>query len=431
MRKSVNRIIVTGLIAAMLAMPITGGGIAGNQVKAATMGVLSESSQNEASKNASYLKTYFKISLSGNVDAKEFNDALVKIAGKDAPSVSGTLTTLPMIKAAIGAADYEELAISYPTEKVEKQLRAHKIYSNVKDDYARYLACAIDTGLITEEDGRSIASDIGVSSELASRVLMAIVSVNGDGRNYLGESNEPSIYGKIDNMWNSFILYDDAKLSALGKDAVQKKIVTGYNLKNKAYDARFLPELTLQYGHSDIKHAHQLIGLLNSEGIHAKVQLEPKVSIYQYLLEWGPVPKSTPTYEVKKFSKDLYLVYAVEYDMQLEFDNKEDMLAFDGVIQKFAKKYSDNADAKGLIYASWWQPLYSTTVSDMPADAYDKINDCVVDNGNYSLHTFCLTKDVTSVAKKLQKLQPSLKVQKKTRYCNNAFYHYLKGEDYQ
>ena len=75
-------------------------------------------------------------------------------------------------------------------------------------------------------------------------------------------SNDPDIYAKLDQAWNSFILFDDSKLAEIGKEAVQNKVTTGYGLKSAAYSARFLPELTLQYGHSDIKHVHQLMGCL-------------------------------------------------------------------------------------------------------------------------------------------------------------------------
>ena len=220
---------------------------------------------------------------------------------------------------------------------------------------------------------------------------------------------------------------------------VENKITTGYNLKNENYNANFLPELTLQYGHSDIKHAHQLVALLNSENIYAKVQLEPKVSIYEYLLEWGPIPESTKTYQVKKFSDDLYLVYALEYDLQLEFETKEDRNAFHSVIETYAKKYDENKnDMAGLIYGAWWQPLYSTTASTMNEEEYKEIKDYIITHDNYSIHTFCLLEDETKVEKNLKqalkeeikKEENELQLESKTRYVNNAFYRYLQG-DYQ
>ncbi len=169
---------------------------------------------------------------------------------------------------------------------------------------------------------------------------------------------------------------------------------------------------------------------MRSEGLDAKVQLEPKISIYQYLLDWGPIPESTPTYEVKQFD-DLYLVYAVEYDMMLEFHSAEDMRRFDDVIKAYAKKNEGNEEAVGLIYESWWQPLYSTTRKDMPAEDYEQIYDCVVKHGVYSIHPFTIPEKKDTVLEQLKALAGDLEIEAEERYCNTAFYNYLTGEDYQ
>lgn len=381
--------------------------------------------------DADYLKTYFDVELTADSpDAAAFHAALKKVAGEAAPDADGELTWTSAVQAAVKAADYEELALSYPQEKVAERLKQHGVEASAEESYGADLACALDVSLIDTEDAKRAAAGEAFTAADAEKLLMNIAVANGDGRNFLGMASDPDIYGKVDQAWNSFLLFDDGKLAEVGKEAVLQQISTGYGIKSAAYDARFLPNLTLQYGHSDIKHAHQLLGLLNSENIDAKVQLEPKISIYQYLLEWGPVPEATPTYEVKQFD-DLYLVYAVEYDMQLEFHNTDDMMRFDSVIKEFAKKNEGNEDAKGLIYASWWQPLYSTTRTDMPAEDYHQMFDCVVSNGIYSIHPFALPENKDMVVEKLTELAGDLEVKTVERYCNTAFYSYLKGEDYQ
>ncbi len=392
-----------------------------------------EKRQPEAT-DAEYLKTWFGVELTEDtLDAKAFSEALKSVAGEKAPSVTSEFTWWDAISAAVTAADYEELAMSYPQEKVAVRLKEHGVDVAAEEAEKLYMAnvaCALDVSLVTAEDVNRVAAGEAFTAADARKLLMNIADANGDARNYLGMASDPDIYGKVDQAWNSFILFDDGKLAEVGKEAVLQEISTGYGIKSAAYDARFLPNLTLQYGHSDIKHAHQLLGLLNSENIDAKVQLEPKISIYQYLLEWGPIPEAKPTYEVKQFD-DLYLVYAVEYDLQLEFDNTEDMMRFDSVIKDFAKKNEGNEDAVGLIYGSWWQPLYSTTRTDMPAEDYHQMFDCVVTNGIYSIHPFSLPENKDMVVEKLTELAGDLEVKTVERYCNTAFYSYLKGEDYQ
>ena len=384
--------------------------------------------------DAAWLKEYYGVEIPADgPDAAAFSEALKKVAGEEAPAVEGDLNLLSAAKAAVAAADYEELALSYPADKVKERLAAHGIKDEVDEAYAAYLACALDTDLISDEDGKSAVKKEAMTQAQAESLLMRVVDVNGDGRNYLGMASDPDIYGKVDQAWNSFLLFDDDKLTEVGKRAVQEQVTTGYGIKSAAYDARFLSDLTLQYGHSDIKHAHQLIGLLNSENIDAKVQLEPKISIYQYLLDWGPIPESTPTYEVKQFDNDLYLVYAVEYDMKLEFNTTDDLKRFDEVINAYAKKNEGNEEAKGLIYASWWQPLYSTTRTDMSSDAYHQIYDCVVTDGIYSIHPFALPENKDATVEKLKEFagDSGVEVAPQERYVNTAFYNYLKGDDYQ
>lgn len=381
--------------------------------------------------DSDYLKTYFQIEIGDNQwNSVSFSKALKLVAGEEAPQVEGELTWLSAAKAAVEAADFKELALSYPAKKVAQRLKLYGVTTPVDAQYAPYLACALDANLITSEEVQKAMTGKAFTAADSNRLLMKIADANGDARNYLGMASDPEIYGKIDHAWNSFLLFDDAKLSEIGRQAVQKKIVTGYGMKSAFYNARFLPELTLQYGHSDIKHAHQLIGLLNSEGIDAKVQLEPKVSIYQYLPEWGAPPEKTPTYEVKQFG-DLSLVNAVEYDMEFEFNNQEDMLRFDKVMKEYAKKNKGNEEAAGLIYGSWWQPLYSSFKAGMPEGDYHLIYDCVITNGSYSIHPFTLPENKDKVEVQLKELAGNLEVTPVERYCNTAFYHYLAGEDYQ
>lgn len=378
--------------------------------------------------NQKYLTVYFDAALEGEVDKEGFNESLKKIAGEETAQAQED-SYLSMVQAAVAAADYEELALSYPEQKAQERLALYGT-EGADSQYAQSLACALDVSLITEDEAKKAAAGEKMDAQAANALLMAVADARGEARNYLGSSDDADIYGKIDNAWDSFVIFDNAALSELGRQAVEQEISTGYGLKSDAYSARFLPELTLQYGHSDIKHAHQLIGLLNSEDIRANVQLEPKISIYKYLLDWGPVPEATPTYEVKQFG-DLYLVYAVEYDLQLEFENEEELLAFDSVIEQYAKKYDENSDAEGLIYGSWWQPLYSSVRTDLPADTYHEMYDCVIRDGIYSIHPFCLPENKDSVVEKLNALNPAYQVEPELRYCNTAFYNYLGGTDYQ
>ncbi len=387
-------------------------------------------------KNEQYLETYFDIApFSAQVTRAEFDAALKKIGGS-ATGGSGTLTVAEAAKAAVCAAGMEELALTYtaPVDagKAADRLAAYGV-TGVAEAYAPYVACALDTDIAMSTYSFGAALD----ADTAADMLMAAVNISGQGRNYLGMASDPDIYAKIQSTWNSFANFDDATLSELGAQLVIQGASTGFNLKYDGYNANFLPEYTLQYGHSDITHAVQLIGLLNSEGIDAKVQMEPKVSIYEYMTDWGDPTKveTTPTYELRAIEGGRWLCYAMEYDMKLEFETVADKEAFHGIVEDYAKKYDDRVDADGnattpLLAGAWWQPLYTSTVP-MQNSEFKLIYDNVIRNGAYTIHPFSLPDQTGAIEAVVAKEAPELKVERTTLYVNPAFYNYLTGADYQ
>lgn len=68
---------------------------------------------------------------------------------------------------------------------------------------------------------------------------------------------------------------------------------------------------------------------------------------------------------------------------------------------------------------------------EVSAEDYHQMFDCVVSNGIYSIHPFALPENKGMVVEKLTELAGDLEVKTVERYCNTAFYSYLKGEDYQ
>ena len=382
-------------------------------------------------KAADYLKAYFGVEpMTGTVSADVFNAALVKIFGEDAKTAVGAgLTVAQAVKAAVESCGLRELALTYSAEKSAASTAGA---GKIEADCLPYVAAALDTSLASGTWDFTALLD----GETATQLLMNAVNIAGKGRNYLGNVSDPDIYQKLQSAWATFGNFDDEKLSKLGADLVIAGASTGYNLKYDGYNANFLPEYTLQYGHSDITHAIQLIALLNSEGIDAKVAMEPKTSIYEYLTEWGTPSDPTPTYEVKAIEGGRYLCYATEYDMKLEFDTVADKEAFDGLIGKYAKKWDSNTDGDGnptepLLAGAWWQPLYTSTVPMKDTENYTLIKDNVVHNGPYTIHPFSTVDNTDAIAKVVKEEAPDLSVELVDLYVNKAFYNYLTDTDHQ
>ncbi len=380
--------------------------------------------------DAAYLSRYFDIRLDKEfVSMAAYAEALLKLQPAHGlkelvpQQADYGVGALDGVKYAVIAANMEELALVYSPEKINAALVAAGA-EGIDAAYAPYVACALDLQMITPAQAKMAKANNQADIAYLNSLLMAVADVNGVSRNFLGYTDDPDIYAKFINVYESFELFDDARLAEIGSQAVINQVTTGYNLKSGHYDARFLPELTLIYGHSNIKHAAQLLGLLQSEGIAAKVQFEPKVSIYQYLPEWGEPGEPTPTYAVKTVNDDLMLAYATEYDMVLEFASQEDMDKLDSLILDYAKKNSGE-EGKALLAGSWWQPLYYAHVE--MGDGYHMIYDNVITNGNYSLHPFCLPEAKADVLAKFKAIDPAIDIEQVPIWCDAPFYRYLNG----
>lgn len=383
-----------------------------------------------------YFSEYFNIQFE-DPDSTTINDINNILVALDAEPVDteAEVDACALVAEGIRIAGLEELALTYihddVPDKAQKKLEEAADFLaeydvEVTDEYAPYLACALDMELIGPE-GEQDAVDF----------LYRCAEIGGRARHFLGRISDEDILSVAASNLGTYINFEMPDLTALGNEVILSGATTGFSLKYDGYDADFLADYTICYGHSELRHAVQLIGLLKSEGIDAYVQLEPKVSAYEYLTEWGDPGEPTPTYEVKQVTDDRYICYASEYDMKLEFDTKEEKEAFHGIIETYAKKYDDSVDEEGevvekLLAGSFWQPLYYS-MTEMENEEYGELVDNIVydENGHFSIHSFSLPDKIGEIAEIVEETAPELEVRSVTEYVNPAFIRYITGSDYQ
>ena len=381
--------------------------------------------------NAAYAKQYFDIVFSETVTQQEFVTALervqhvqstVTLAATDA---AAALQGHSAVSLAVAGAGLAELAAVYTQEKIDATLQGLEVEGTVAADFA----CALDTGLVNRERAQVLAKNEAVDAALATRLLMAVATHNGTARNMMGYTDDPETYARIMNMWNTIMaandpasLCEDETLVNVGVQILMEGVATGFNIVDISRDGRFLPELTINYFHDDIRHLRQVIGLLNSEGIVCKVQINPEFSVYQYLPEWND-DEPTPTYKVVQMTDDFYVVNTIGYFMELEFANAEDRLAFDALIKEVAKKNSGE-EGKALLYNSWWQPTYESYVE--VDDTYYEVYDQTISHGTYLMRIGTLT----DILAPLQELAgEDCTVAQGKYWINDAYWRYMTGED--
>ncbi|WJQ79178.1 hypothetical protein [Brevibacillus brevis] len=389
----------------------------------------------------SFLQQQYGVTFDKTVTREQFEKALRKIVSattsiseKDlsaktflpASKDSSKLLVWEAVSAAAKAAELKELGYTYSEEKVATALKkagiSYKKGGTLTLQAAQELAVAVDTGLVSANALKSASVEGAVTAELASQLLAKVAEFHGSAKNYLGTIADEEIFGKLAQAWNESQIIKAGELQELVDKGLKQNLITGYNLKDAAFDPHFDPQRTITYGHSDIAHAIQLIGLLKSEGVDAKVQFEPKTSAFIYLKEWGE-PVQTADYQVVQIENGNYIAYAKEYDLSLEFDSVEAKKKFQPLVLKYAKR--DQEDMTGLLKASWWQPLYHsrTELAD-----YAVITNNVLKDGRYVVQSFSLNEESPKVVEGFQKLNAKVKVETYKFWVDQPFFNYLNGE---
>lgn len=359
-----------------------------------------------------------------SADQAQFTAMLVKIVGDtEFPTAINAdgFTTLEALLTTLYFVNVDELGYTYPEDKVAAVLDDWNA-GDQSMERQQELAAAIDTGLLGETC-QGIDFSAEADPAFANYLIYKTLVFTGNYKHFLGYSTDADIYNKIYFTWNSFdqVLMPEFQVPA--NELIKTGVITGYNVKRIDLEPGFDPELTIVYGHSNIAHAIQLIGLLRSEAMEAKVLLEPKTSAYLYMAEWGE-PSPTPEFQVEPLEDGNYIAYAKEYDLAFEFDDTDDRLRFDAIIKAYAQK--NEQDQPGLLFGSWWSPLYSTYV---PMDGYTAVKNTIAFGPEVYIQSFSLVEDAEALAAEFATAYPETEIATSDLWVNEAFYIYLKGDE--
>ncbi|WP_219834834.1 hypothetical protein [Paenibacillus sp. R14(2021)] len=345
------------------------------------------------------------------------------VLASDTANAAAPLSAVHAVQIAVRAAGLQELAYTYPRAKADKAISSLPIQSSsLSLQTAQELAAAVDTGLLPSAYYRQLQAGAPVTTDLANLLIGKTLVFKGQYKHYIGYVGDADIYAKLTDAYNDSVIIKSEKLQKIVDTALEQGLVTGYNLKDSHYDPNFIESLSLVYGHSDLKHALQLVGLLRSEGIQAKVQFEPKTSAFVYLKEWGE-PGVSDQYEVRQIVNGNYIEYAKEYDIAFEFGQAADKQRFNTIVSTYAKKNKE--DQTGLLASSWWQPLYYSLT---PLTDYKEITNNKIQIDRYYAQSFSLKEQSQSVIDGFKKVDPSVNVEHYDFWTDVPFFNYLNGE---
>lgn len=256
-----------------------------------------------------------------------------------------------------------------------------------------------------------------IGSTANSKMLAEfIANYNQPDPAYLGQLNESSLYQRIETNGKT---QSAAKPSAFAlelRQLIGHGIATGYNLVTTPWPL-FAADRHIIYGHSDIDHAQQLLALLASEGLQARVGFSRKTSAFLYRDDWGTLSQS-----LIDLGNNRRLVEASEYDLHFEFPTAADKTKFVAAIDRYAKK--DSANQTGLIRGAWWQPFYRSKIA---AEGFASATQISVSDGKETALLLSLPNQAPALVKAIQQLNPAWSVSPEAIRVNLAFHRYLQG----
>lgn len=302
----------------------------------------------------------------------------------------------------------EELADTYSKEKINNSLKGYEARKETLKEMSAK-AVLVDIGAVSVQD-------LNTEKDINKKLEKFVADYTDTKENYIGNVSDKNIIERLNNKWNNGKVIEDSRLSKTLNSLIIKGFTTGYNLKDKKDYANFEDDLTVSYGHNDIIHASQIIGLMKSENLDAKVQLELKTSAFIYLPEWGESSYITTT-----MPDGTIIAHPLEYDLKFQFENQKDKEKFFSLIKQYAKK--DREDEKGLLYESWWQPFIQTEKTS----GYKLLIDNIASDGIYEAHILTLPDKSRALTEELSK-EKNIKTETKKVWVNPSFYRFMLGE---
>lgn len=314
-----------------------------------------------------------------------------------------------MVKAAVIAAGKQELALTYSEEKIKGRMEFYGVVEakNKSEDTAyNYVVCALDLGMINAETAQH-AIDGEISEKEQGNLLMAVASLTGKGRNYLGYSNDSDIFAKLRFLYEVYRPFSQKEMESAISLLFEEELTGECVLRSRVYDAGFLPSLTVYYSHDSLEHMEQLLGLLNSENIVVKVQLEPKMIL--------DASAAKQLEQLKAEETSGICVGQLAYDLVLEFENQEDMARFETLVDEYAQIKEENEEEntegkdstaenqQSVIAGAGSEHIYVTTVNErlLEETKSKEIEKITIENEEAGLELYCLSEQADSVKEQI------------------------------
>ncbi len=352
-----------------------------------------------------------------SIFGKKFDFSNYEVRGATGHAEISHIEAIEML---IKLADLEELACTYNASKINSLF--HDVINDemiLSDVQLQHLAVAVDLGLVFKGKIRFLDMHSSLTKDFAYHLLFKTTLFVNNKKKFIGYVTEPDIISRLEEKWNSTGMIPNPDIENVMNDLIRKKIISGYHIKMSEELANFDHHLKITYTHDNFKHVKQLVGLIISENIQARINIEKKHSTFIYYNEWD----ITENLSVEPINDKIFLASRLESDIVFEFASPDKKDHFRAVTNDFTKKEYNRT--KNILFQSWYEPLIT---SDVPMNSYNRIKEITIQHGSYLILTFVTEETLTKALNKLSECYEKSMIRSRSVWVNDDFYLYLQRD---
>ena len=352
-----------------------------------------------------------------SIFGKKFDFSNYEVRGATGHAEISHIEAIEML---IKLADLEELACTYNASKINSLF--HDVINDemiLSDVQLQHLAVAVDLGLVFKGKIRFLDMHSSLTKDFAYHLLFKTTLFVNNKKKFIGYVTEPDIISRLEEKWNSTGMIPNPDIENVMNDLIRKKIISGYHIKMSEELANFDHHLKITYTHDNFKHVKQLVGLIISENIQARINIEKKHSTFIYYNEWD----ITENLSVEPINDKIFLASRLESDIVFEFASPDKKDHFRAVTNDFTKKEYNRT--KNILFQSWYEPLIT---SDVPLNSYNRIKEITIQHGSYLILTFVTEETLTKALNKLSEYYEKSMIRSRSVWVNDDFYLYLQRD---
>jgi uncharacterized membrane protein len=352
-----------------------------------------------------------------SIFGKKFDFSNYEVRGATGHAEISHIEAIEML---IKLADLEELACTYNASKINSLF--HDVINDemiLSDVQLQHLAVAVDLGLVFKGKIRFLDMHSSLTKDFAYHLLFKTTLFVNNKKKFIGYVTEPDIISRLEEKWNSTGMIPNPDIENVMNDLIRKKIISGYHIKMSEELANFDHHLKITYTHDNFKHVKQLVGLIISENIQARINIEKKHSTFIYYNEWD----ITENLSVEPINDKIFLASRLESDIVFEFASPDKKDHFRAVTNDFTKKEYNRT--KNILFQSWYEPLIT---SDVPLNSYNRIKEITIQHGSYLILTFVTEETLTKALNKLSECYEKSMIRSRSVWVNDDFYLYLQRD---